>query len=95
MRSAYQESLNSNNVFKALLRFNEIAANYGKELSIVALKRNGIFSQVYVKERVNSEIAKSVNTLMQEETGCDTAFAVGYKNFYERWKQIIIGGDET
>ena len=87
MRSAKQISLNPNNIQKAIQRFNSIAAEHGKELSILNLRRNGIFSKVYA-----AGDEKTANTLIQELTGCDTAFAFGYKEFYERWKRLIIGG---
>lgn len=90
MRSAKQISLNPNNIQKAIQRFNSIAVEHGKELSILNLRRNGIFSQVYA-----SGDDKTANTLIQELTGCDTAFAFGYKEFYERWKRLITGGDES
>ena len=89
MRSAKQISLSPNNVQKAIQRFNSIAVEYGKELSILNLRRNGIFSQVYA-----AGDEKTTNTLIQELTGCDTAFAFGYKEFYERWKRLITGGGE-
>ena len=73
---------------KALGRFNLVAADYGKELSSLSLKRNGIFERVY-----NSGDEKTAGILIREITGCDTAFAFGYKEFYERWKQLIVGGD--
>lgn len=90
MRSSKQISLSPNNIQKAMQRFNLIAVEYGKELSILNLRRNGIFSQVYT-----SGDEKTANTLIQELTGCDTAFAFGYKEFYERWKRLITGGGET
>lgn len=89
MRSAKQITLNPNNIQKAIQRFNSIAVEHGKELSILNLRRNGIFSKVYT-----SEDNKTANTLIQELTGCDTAFAFGYKEFYERWKRLITGGGE-
>lgn len=89
MRSAKQRSLNPNNIQKAIQRFNSIAVEHGKELSILNLRRNGIFSQVYA-----SGDDRTANTLIQELTGCDTAFAFGYKEFYERWKRVIAGGDK-
>ena len=90
MRSAKQITLNPNNMQKAIQRFNSIAVEHGKELSILNLRRNGLFSQVYA-----SGDDKTANTLIQELTGCDTAFAFGYKEFYERWKRLITGGDES
>lgn len=90
MRSAKQISLSPNNIQKAIQRFNTVAVEYGKELSIFNLRRNGIFSQVYV-----AGDEKTANTRIQELTGCDTAFAFGYKEFYERWKRFITGGDEN
>ena len=89
MRSAKQVSLSPNNIQKAMQRFNSVAVEHGKELSILNLRRNGIFSMVYA-----SRDAKTANTLIQELTGCDTAFAFGYKEFYERWKCLITGGGE-
>lgn len=90
MRSARQISLNQNNIQKSLQRFNTIAVEYGKELSVLNLRRNGIFSQVYT-----SQSTKTPSVLIQELTGCDTAFAFGYKEFYEKWRQFVIGGDEN
>lgn len=87
MRSAKQISLNPNNIQKAIERFNLVAVEYGKELSILNLKRNGIFSQVYA-----SENKKTANILIQKLIGCDTAFSFGYKEFYERWRHLITGG---
>lgn len=87
-RSARQVNLTPNNVQKALGRFNLVAADFGKELSSLSLKRNGIFERVY-----NSDDEKTAGILIREITGCDTAFAFGYKEFYERWKQLIVGGD--
>lgn len=89
MRSAKQISLNPNNIQKAIQRFNSVAVEHGKELSILNLRRNGLFSQVYA-----AGDEKTANTLIQELTGCDTAFAFGYKEFYERWKRLITGGGE-
>lgn len=86
IRSARQVNLSPNNIQKTLQRFNVIAAKYGKELSILNLRRNGIFSQVYT-----SAGSKTINALIQELTGCDTAFAFGYKEFYEKWKELICG----
>ncbi len=88
MRSAKQEQMSPNNVQKALSRFNAVAVDYGKELSILNLRRNGIFSAVH-----QAEDDRTVNTLIQELINCDTAFAFGYKEFYERWKSLFIGGD--
>lgn len=88
MRSAKQISLSPNNIQKAIQRFNSVAVEHGKELSILNLRRNGIFSQVYA-----AGDEKTANTLIQELTGCDTAFAFGYKEFYERWKRLITGGE--
>lgn len=89
MRSAKQISLSPNNIQKAVQRFNSVAVEHGKELSILNLRRNGIFSQVYA-----AGDEKTANTLIRELTGCDTAFAFGYKEFYERWKHLMIGGGE-
>lgn len=89
MRSAKQISLSPNNIQKAIQRFNSVAVEHGKELSILNLRRNGIFGQVYA-----AGDEKTANTLIQELTGCDTAFAFGYKEFYERWKRLITGGGE-
>lgn len=89
LRSAKQMSLSPNNIQKAIQRFNSVAVEHGKELSILNLRRNGIFGQVYA-----AGDEKTANTLIQELTGCDTAFAFGYKEFYERWKHLMIGGDE-
>ena len=89
MRSAKQVSLSPNNIQKAIQRFNSVAVEHGKELSILNLRRNGIFSQVYA-----AGDEKTANTIIQELTGCDTAFAFGYKEFYERWKRLITGGGE-
>lgn len=86
MRSSKQAHMNPNNVQCAVRRFNLVAADYGHEISILNLRKNGIFRQVY-----DSSDGKTVNTLIQEITGCDTAFAVGYKEFYERWKHYMIG----
>ena len=89
LRSAKQMSLSPNNIQKAIQRFNSVAVEHGKELSILNLRRNGIFGQVYA-----AGDEKTANTLIQELTGCDTAFAFGYKEFYERWKRLITGGGE-
>lgn len=88
IRSARQISLNQNNIQKAIQRFNVVAAEYGKELSILSMRRNGVFSQVYA-----SGDKKTVNTLIKELLGCDNAFAFGYKEFYERWKYLMIGDE--
>ena len=74
----------------AIRRFNTIAADYDHEISVLNLRKNGVFIRVY-----DSSDDKTVNTLIQEITGCDTAFAVGYKEFYERWKRYAIGDDES
>lgn len=87
LRSAKQISLSPNNVQKTIQRFNLVAAEYGKELSILNLRRNGIFSKVF-----SAGDGKTINTLIQELTGCDTAFASGYKEFYEKWKMLIKEG---
>lgn len=85
MRSARQTILNPNNIHQALQRFNSIAVKYGKELSVLNLKRNGIFSQVYA-----AGDEKAAGALIQELTGCDTAFACGYKELYENWKRFFV-----
>lgn len=82
MRSAKQERMNMNSLKCALQRFNGISKSYNKALSILALRRNGIFSRI-----INSKDEKCVNALIREEIQCDTAFACGYKELYERWKQ--------
>jgi hypothetical protein len=91
MRSAKQVSLQPNNIYQAIQRFNAVAVDYGKELSILNLKRNGIFSRVHNAD----DDDKTANALIQELTGCDTAFAFGYKEFYERWKHLITGGGQN
>lgn len=88
MRSAKQDCMSYNNAQKALQRFNAVAILYGKELSILNLRRNGIFVAAY-----QATDDKTVNTLIQELTACDTAFAFGYKEFYGRWKNLFFGGD--
>lgn len=90
IRSARQEMLNADSVHKVLRRFNNVSVEHGKELSILNLRRNGVFDQVN-----KSTNDKSANARIQELLGCDTAFAFGYKEFYERWKQLIAGGDGT
>ena len=90
LRSARQEALNADSVHKVFRRFNTVSVDYGKELSILNLRRNGVFDQVN-----KSPNDKSANARIQELLGCDTAFAFGYKEFYERWKQFIAGGDVT
>lgn len=86
MRSARKGFLNMGNIQNAIQRFNYIAADYGKEISALNLRRNGVFYNVY-----SSTDEKTANALIQELTGCDTAFAFGYKEFYGRWKKLIIG----
>lgn len=90
MRSSKQSCMSPNNVQCAIRRFNTIAADYDHEISVLNLRKNGVFRRVY-----DSSDDKTVNTLIQEITGCDTAFAVGYKEFYERWKRYAIGDDES
>lgn len=85
MRSSQRANLCHNNLQKALERFNAVAVDYGKELSLVSLRRNGIFSKVYFE----SDHSKTPSSRFQELIGCDSAFAFGYKEFYERWKLII------
>lgn len=93
IRSARQTCLNPNNVQKAIQRFNSVAVQHGKkELSILSLRRNGIFRQVYDSD--DGEENKTVGVLIQQLIGCDTAFAFGYKEFYGRWKQFIMEGDD-
>lgn len=88
MRSARQTSLNPNNIHQAIQRFNSVTAEHDQKLSILNLRRNGIFSQVYA-----AGDEKAAGALIQKLTGCDTAFACGYKEFYERWKQLMVGGE--
>lgn len=91
MRSAKRSNLSPNNIHQTIQRFNAIAVDYGKEISFLNLKRNGIFSRVYDA----ADDDKTANALIQELTGCDTAFAFGYKEFYERWKHLIAGGGQN
>ena len=90
MRSSRQSCMTPNNIRCAIWRFNDIADSYGRELSIPHIRRNGVFCKVF-----ESTDERSVNTLVQEVTGCDTAFAYGYKEFYTRWKRWTIGDDEN
>lgn len=86
MRSARKEMLNVDNIQNAIQRFNYVATGYGKEISALNLRRNGVFNKVY-----SSKDEKTANVLIQELTGCDTSFAFGYKEFYGRWKKLIMG----
>lgn len=88
MRTNRRIQMNPVNLLKALERFNVVAEDYGRELSYFNLKRNGIFSRIYA-----AGDDKTANRLVRELTGCDTAFACGHKELYERWKQFIVGGD--
>ena len=88
IRSAKKIKLCKNNITKVILRFNAVSAKYGKEFSILNLRRNGIFSKIYTSRRDDT-----ANTLIQELIGCDTSFAFGYKEIYEEWKRLLIGGD--
>lgn len=88
MRSSKQSRMNPNNIQCAIRRFNTVASDYGYELSILNMRKNGVFWRVY-----ESAETKTVNSLIQELIGCDTAFAFGYKELYERWKSSKIGDD--
>lgn len=91
MRSSKRINLCQNTLQKTLERFNTVAVEHGKELSLVSLRRNGVFSQAYA----SASDDKTSNSIIQEILGCDTAFAYGYKELYERWKLAIAGGDEN
>lgn len=90
MRTAKNSEVCPNNIAKTLSRFNAVAIDHGKELSILSLRRNGVFSQVY--DSMSED--KSVGVLIKEICQCDTAFSYGYKEFYEKWKFVIVGGDD-
>ncbi len=87
VRSARQTHLNPNNIQCAIRRFNTVSTKYGKELSLLNLRRNGIFSEVYT-----STEHKTVDSIIRDLIDCNVAFSLGYKEFYERWKRLIIGG---
>lgn len=85
MRSAYQDHMTPNNIWCTLRRFNVVGVNYDMELSVLCLRRCGLFRRIY-----DEKSEKSINTLIQREIQCDTAFAVGYKELYEKWKAIKV-----
>lgn len=85
MRSAYQDHMTPNNIWCMLRRFNVVGADYDMELSVLCLRRCGLFRRIY-----DEKSEKSINTLIQREIQCDTAFAVGYKELYEKWKAIKV-----
>ena len=87
MRSAIQSQIKPNNMRKALVRFNAVAVSYGKELSTLCLRRNGIFYSVY-----QAGDKKSAGVRIQKLLGCDTAFSFGYKEFYEKWELLLVKG---
>ncbi len=80
-----QGLLNVGNIQNAIQRFNWVAAGYGKEISALNLRRNGVFNKAY-----SSKDEKTANALIQGLLGCDTAFAFGYNEFYKRWKTLIL-----
>ena len=89
LRSAKQPLMIPNNVQCAFRRFNLVASQFGRELSVLNIRKNGVFWRVYTRD----DNTKSINNIIIELTGCDTAFAFGYKKIYERWKCVKMGDD--
>ena len=81
-RSMKQTKLNENNINCFLKRFNKEARQFGHELSLVALKKNGLFCNVLEKD--NGE--QTVNMIMKPMLP-DRQMAFGYAKFYRVWKE--------
>ena len=85
-RSMKQAQLNENNINCFLKRFNKEARQFGHELGLVALKKNGLFCKVMEKD--NGE--QSVNMLLRPMLP-DRQMAFGYAKFYRVWKEKFYG----
>ena len=80
-RSARQGQLNENNLNCFLKRFNKEAKQFGHELSLTALKKNGIFCAVLEKDDGKQTINMIMNPMLP-----DRQMAFGYAKFYQVWK---------
>jgi site-specific recombinase XerD len=84
MRSARSRNLSENNIRHVIKRFNE-SGDYGKKLSLLELRKNGIFQML--SEHSNGDNYKKD---IKEILDCDNSFAFGYREFYLRWKSKYL-----
>lgn len=89
-RSARITKAEPNNISKAIMRFNRESRRYGKELSLVCLKKNGLFKAIH-----DNRDGRSLNAMIIQYFGCDRPSAVSYKELYLKWEEYMFGGGEV
>lgn len=89
MRSSMQQHLTSNSVQCSIRRFNIVASEYGRMISVVNLKKNGGFCRI-----LDSGVEDPPLSLIVELVGCDKPFAFAYKESYNRWKNLFVSGGD-
>lgn len=88
MRTERQPTMNLNSLRCIIHRFNVEAKKYGKQISVLHLRKNGWFYQM-----IHSDGRKSDHAMIVELAGCDAALACSYRCCYDRWKKLISRGD--
>lgn len=91
-RSDKQDRLTSNSLRCTLKRFNFEAKEVGQLLSVIAMKKNGIFCEVLKRSRTSDE---TVNSIILDICGCDKFVAFGYTRFYSRWEARFYSNEEV
>lgn len=82
-RSSRVAQMSANNINCMLRRFNEDAEQYGHTLSVVALKKNGIFCKVY-----ESQDKERISEKLQEILQCNhRAELYEYVHLYQGWER--------
>lgn len=90
-RSSRVAQMSANNVNCMLRRFNEVAELYGHTLSVVALKKNGIFCRVH-----ESKDERSLSARMREVVQCNhRAELYEYVHLYQGWEKKFDGLDSS
>jgi len=87
MRSAKSEKMSANNLFCMIRRFNEEGVQYGKKISLNAVKKNGLFDRVW-----ECKLSGSPMKTIQSLTGCDKQTAFGYSHQYNAFVHSMKGG---
>lgn len=83
LRTKKTEYMTETALRSVIKRFNKTAMQYGKLLSFISLRHNGLF--VKLTGDSDEDIVKQI----REELQCDRSFAFGIKNLYRKWLRYV------
>lgn len=85
-RSGKCDRLNDKNLCDMLRRFNRVAAEDGIQLHVPTLNRNGLFPEVYARERELKNVEEAIRQVIPAK---NLPSVYAFRFHYEQWKRLF------